>query len=156
MMKINYCTFSPFYFKKHVAQSPTYTNYFQTPAGILRTLSTTSGIYEASFIDEHIPATQLSKLDDDTRLSLILVGTEFQIKVWQHTLKIHKNKTVCYQELAQKIDHPRAFRAVAQALGANKIAYFIPCHRVINKNGMLGGYRWGIAKKTALLNAEKI
>lgn len=154
-MKINYSVFTTADLKNHVAQAKTTIQYFQTPAGVLRTLSITSGIYEASFIDEHIPAQQLSKLDNRTELSLILVGTEFQIKVWQHTLKIHQNKTVYYQELAQKIDRPRAFRAVAQALGANKIAYFIPCHRVVNKNGNLGDYRWGIDKKRALLDAEK-
>lgn len=154
-MKINYSVFTTADLKNHVAQAKTTIQYFQTPAGVLRTLSITSGIYEASFIDEHIPEHELSKLDDCTTVSLILVGTEFQIKVWQHTLKIHQNTTVYYQELAQAIGHPRSFRAVAQALAHNKIAYFIPCHRVVNKTGMLGGYRWGFERKIKLLYAEK-
>ena len=86
---------------------------------------------------------------------LILAGTKFQQKVWQETLKIPAGQTITYQELAARINHHKAHRAVANALGQNQVPYFIPCHRVIRKDGSLGGYKWGVEIKKKLLELEK-
>jgi len=88
------------------------------------------------------------------KMSLLLRGTTFQQKVWKTLLKIPRGTTVTYEAIAKKIKHPAATRAVANAIGANPIGYLIPCHRVIRKDGGLGGYRWGIQKKNAMLASE--
>jgi O-6-methylguanine DNA methyltransferase len=87
--------------------------------------------------------------------ALINSSTQFQVKVWQETVKIPAGKTITYQELAARINHPKAHRAVANVLGQNQIPYFIPCHRVIRKDGSLGGYKWGVEVKKKLLELEK-
>jgi len=126
-------------------------SFYQTPAGILQVGSNEFGISEAVFVEEN-RASECVSLDT---VKLLISGTDFQKKVWQATLQIPAGKTISYQELAIQIGHPNAHRAVANALGDNKIAYFIPCHRVVRKNGQLGGYRWGLARKIALLAAEQ-
>ena len=87
-------------------------------------------------------------------LPLDLAGTEFQLRVWRALTKIPSGKTASYAEVARSIDAPQAFRAVAQACGANPIALAIPCHRVVRNDGALSGYRWGVARKRALLELE--
>lgn len=89
-------------------------------------------------------------------MKIVLVGTNFQCKVWETLLTIPIGTTKTYQEIAEFAQFPTAWRAVANAIGDNPIAYFIPCHRVIRKNGELGGYRGGIEIKSLLLQAEKI
>lgn len=87
-----------------------------------------------------------------------LKGTPFQKKVWAGLLKIPKGKTVTYKKLAKMIGRPRAVRAVANAVGANPCAPYIPCHRVIRSDGGLGGYsgKGGIKTKIALLTKEGV
>lgn len=82
-------------------------------------------------------------------------GTEFQKKVWDSLLTIPYGKTVSYSDIAKNIGNPKAVRAVANAIGANKIAIIIPCHRVIGADGTLTGYGGGLDKKKYLLNIEK-
>lgn len=82
-------------------------------------------------------------------------GTPFQQSVWQQLQKIPYGETRSYGEIAQALGKPTAFRAVAQANGANMICVMIPCHRVINASGALGGYAGGIARKQWLLNHEQ-
>lgn len=89
-------------------------------------------------------------------LQVLLKGTEFQKKVWKVLRTIPKGKTITYTDLAKKVGSPRASRAVGTACGKNTIAYLIPCHRVVASSGSLGGYRWGVARKKALLAAEAI
>lgn len=84
-----------------------------------------------------------------------LLGTEFQITVWKTLMKIPIGQTISYRELAQKLDNPKAFRAVAQANGANRLALVVPCHRVINSDGGLGGYGGGLARKKWLIELER-
>jgi AraC family transcriptional regulator, regulatory protein of adaptative response / methylated-DNA-[protein]-cysteine methyltransferase len=86
---------------------------------------------------------------------LDLPGSEFQQKVWHELLKIPHGKTVSYEALARKVGVPRGQRAVGHANGLNRIAIIIPCHRVINKNGELGGYGGGLWRKQALLDLER-
>ena len=85
---------------------------------------------------------------------LLLMGTNFQIKVWRAMLKIPAGALVSYETIGGLIDAPTASRAIGAAVGANTIAYLIPCHRVIRKTGLLGGYRWGEARKRAMLGWE--
>ena len=84
-------------------------------------------------------------------------GTPFQQKVWQALTNIPKGTTITYKELAKRVGKPRAIRAVANAVGANKLLVKIPCHRVIRSDGSLGGYSGpgGIKSKRALLKKEK-
>jgi len=86
---------------------------------------------------------------------LFLLGSPFQQHVWAELLKIPPGKTRSYSEIAFAMGKPTAFRAVAQANGANQLAIIIPCHRVINTNGELGGYGGGLARKKWLLNHER-
>ena len=89
------------------------------------------------------------------RIPLTVKGTPFQEKVWKGLLDIPYGETRSYEGLAQAIGHPRAVRAVGRANGQNQIAIVIPCHRVINKNGKMGGYGGGLWRKQFLLNLEQ-
>ncbi len=87
-------------------------------------------------------------------LKINLIGTEFQKKVWREVMKIPYGKTTTYAILAEKINKPNAYRAVANALGANPLPIIIPCHRVIASDGSLGGYTGGVKIKEFLLGLE--
>lgn len=84
-----------------------------------------------------------------------LRGTGFQRSVWEELLRIPPGETRSYQQLANALGRPTAFRAVAQANGANQLAIVVPCHRVINSNGELGGYGGGVPRKRWLLEHER-
>lgn len=88
-------------------------------------------------------------------IKLLVQGTRFQIEVWRALLRLPTGRVQTYACLAQTIGRPKATRAVGTAIGANPIAWLIPCHRVIRSDGQLGGYRWGTAKKKACLAYEK-
>jgi AraC family transcriptional regulator of adaptative response/methylated-DNA-[protein]-cysteine methyltransferase len=85
---------------------------------------------------------------------LFLNGTNFQIKVWEALLRIPSGNLVTYQEIATYLGEPNATRAVGHAIASNPISFIIPCHRVILKMGVFGGYRWGTARKKAILGWE--
>lgn len=87
-------------------------------------------------------------------LPLDLRGTAFQERVWQALREIPVGCTASYAEIAQRIGAPTAYRAVAQACGANSLAVAIPCHRVVRADGNLSGYRWGVERKRQLLERE--
>lgn len=87
-------------------------------------------------------------------LPLDIRGTAFQQRVWQVLRAIPPGHTASYTEIAQRIGTPKAARAVAQACAANALAVAIPCHRVVRNDGTLSGYRWGVARKRALLDKE--
>lgn len=82
-----------------------------------------------------------------TALSLHVTGTNFQIAVWRALLTIPEGQLASYSHIAQALGTPKSSRAVGNAVGANPIALWIPCHRVIQQSGALGGYRWGLEKK---------
>ncbi len=87
-------------------------------------------------------------------LPLDVQGTAFQQRVWQALRRIPAGRTASYAEIARRIGAPKAVRAVAGACAANTLAVAIPCHRVVRSDGTLSGYRWGIARKQALLDRE--
>ena len=87
-------------------------------------------------------------------IHLLLRGTNFQIKVWEALLKIPAGALSSYEALAAAAGSPKAVRAVGTACGSNQIAYLIPCHRVLQKAGAIGGYRWGTPRKRAMLAWE--
>jgi AraC family transcriptional regulator of adaptative response/methylated-DNA-[protein]-cysteine methyltransferase len=93
--------------------------------------------------------------DRNLDLPLDIQGTAFQARVWRALQKIPLGKTATYSEIAAKLGQPRAVRAVAQACAANKVALLVPCHRVVRADGELGGYRWGVERKRALLARER-
>jgi AraC family transcriptional regulator of adaptative response/methylated-DNA-[protein]-cysteine methyltransferase len=103
-----------------------------------------------------IAARIFGPLSDGRRptLSLLLRGTNFQVKVWKALLRIPPGAVVSYETVARRIGQSRAARAVGQAVGANPVAYLIPCHRVIRQTGVMSGYRWGSARKQAILAWE--
>ncbi|MFM7151983.1 MAG: methylated-DNA--[protein]-cysteine S-methyltransferase, partial [Gemmataceae bacterium] len=82
-------------------------------------------------------------------------GTPFQREVWRHLQAIPRGETRTYRQVAEAMGRPTAARAVARACATNPVSLLIPCHRVIRGDGELGGYRWGLSKKIALLNMER-
>jgi len=87
-------------------------------------------------------------------IKLHLKGTPFQLKVWESLLKIPMGGLQTYGSLAQNIQLPKASRAVGTAIGDNPVAFLIPCHRVIRSTGELGGYHWGLTRKSAIIGWE--
>ncbi|MET0637761.1 MAG: methylated-DNA--[protein]-cysteine S-methyltransferase [Chitinophagaceae bacterium] len=87
-------------------------------------------------------------------IKLHLKGTDFQLKVWEMLLKIPLGKLSTYGSIAEQIGNPGASRAVGTAIGSNPVAFLIPCHRVIQSSGNLGGYMWGSTRKTAIIGWE--
>ncbi len=92
----------------------------------------------------------------DQKIHLHLSGTPFQLKVWETLLRIPNGNLATYKSIAQKIEKPMASRAVGTAIGANPIAYLIPCHRVIQATGNFGGYMWGAERKRIILGWEGV
>ena len=94
--------------------------------------------------------------DPDTvvPLGILVRGTNFQVKVWRALLQIPVGTVASYEDIATAIGAPTAVRAVGTAIGHNPVAFLIPCHRVIRTTGALGGYRWGLPRKRAMLAWE--
>jgi AraC family transcriptional regulator of adaptative response/methylated-DNA-[protein]-cysteine methyltransferase len=88
-------------------------------------------------------------------LPLDLRGTAFQIRVWRFLLQVPEGSVLSYGELAAGIGAPKAVRAAATACAANRVAVLVPCHRVLRGDGGLGGYRWGLERKRALIDQER-
>ncbi len=88
-------------------------------------------------------------------LPLCVRGTPFQRAVWRELRRIPEGETISYGELARRVGRPKAQRAVGAAVGANRIAWLVPCHRVVRGDGGLGGFRWGCDCKRAMLEWER-
>ena len=108
-------------------------------------------------LEEDLPRTQavIDAMFDgaktlDRPISLHVSGTNFQISVWKALLQIPPARVVSYAQVASAVGNPKAARAVGLAVGANPVAFMIPCHRVIQQNGRLGGYHWGETRKQAI------
>jgi AraC family transcriptional regulator of adaptative response/methylated-DNA-[protein]-cysteine methyltransferase len=151
-----------------------------TPFGTALLAETQRGLCRLLFIDDDAGATELAALRvlwpradfvrDDARaaalvatiwgaqratLPLAVSGTNFQVQVWRALLELEPGETVTYGALARKLGKPDAARAVGMAVGANPIAWVIPCHRVLRAGGLLGGYRWGTARKQMIRRWEE-
>ncbi|HHQ4557464.1 bifunctional transcriptional activator/DNA repair enzyme AdaA [Aeromonas hydrophila] len=149
-----------------------------TPFGQAFVALTPRGVCNFSFLDDQAPQTPLTTLAQswpeaelrespsrtlgvihtmfdsskapDRPISLHVSGTNFQISVWRALLQIPPAKVVSYAQVASAVGNPKAARAVGLAVGANPVALMIPCHRVIQQNGKLGGYHWGETRKQAI------
>ncbi|MDI7860397.1 bifunctional helix-turn-helix domain-containing protein/methylated-DNA--[protein]-cysteine S-methyltransferase [Rhizobiaceae bacterium n13] len=103
--------------------------------------------YAARIFDPHLWC-------QDQPLRVVLIGTDFQVRVWESLLKIPLGKAVTYSHIAGDIGQPTASRAVGAAVGANPISFVVPCHRALGKSGALTGYHWGLTRKRAMLGWE--
>ncbi len=90
----------------------------------------------------------------EDKLHLFVKGTNFQIKVWEALLRIPMGDVTTYQQIARTIQSPKALQAVGSAVGSNHVAYLIPCHRVIRKDGVPGEYRWSALRKKSIIGWE--
>lgn len=112
---------------------------------------------ETDFKQNDDKATRLAKqiFDKGEKPTLNPIGTDFQLSVWHALQRIPAGQTTTYALIAEIIGRPKAVRAVGTAIGANPIAFLIPCHRVIRTDGGLGGFRWGLDCKKKMLEWEK-
>lgn len=155
-------------------------SFAESPFGSLLVASTAKGICHIAFIsDETRALADLQQMfpnasyrqvvdliqqnalqiftNDWSRLEQVklhLKGSDFQMKVWETLLKIPAGKLSTYGDIAKQINRPKASRAVGTAIGDNPVAFLIPCHRVIRSGGALGGYHWGLTRKTAIIGWE--
>jgi AraC family transcriptional regulator of adaptative response/methylated-DNA-[protein]-cysteine methyltransferase len=154
-----------------------------TPFGSALFAATERGLLKLSFLDAPSPVRVLEELkqawpraqfvrdDDNARvlaqrlwaadgdggpLRIAVSGTNLQLKVWEALLALEAGIPATYSSVAAVVHRPEAVRAVANAVGANPVAWLIPCHRVLRKSGSLGGYRWGIDRKRAMLAWESM
>lgn len=151
-----------------------------SPFGKILLASTPKGICYMAFTEEeqqgiltfkeHFPNAEFSQQSDSfqenalsifnrdwselQQIKLHLKGTEFQLKVWEALLKIPEGRLSSYSLMAREIGKPNASRAVGSAIGRNPVAFLIPCHRVIQSSGLVGGYMWGNTRKTAIIAWE--
>ena len=85
---------------------------------------------------------------------MVLIGTDFEVRVWEKLLDIPMGKVTTYSDLAARAGSPKGARAVGAVVGKNPICFVVPCHRVIGKDGDMTGYHWGITRKRAILGWE--
>ena len=144
--------------------------WIKCPIGYVEIIGTNRGIQTVSISDQKrqkwlVPfclreaVLQLKEYFEGQRqiftLKLDILGTEFQMKVWEELEKVPFGKTITYHELADKIGDPKAFRAVGQADAKNPVWIIIPCHRVLGNDGKLVGYAGGLWRKKWLLEHEQ-
>ena len=115
----------------------------------------------ASYLEDRTGTADLARRIFDTKmwradqpLRVVLIGTDFEVRVWETLLKIPMGRAVCYSDIASKIKSPKASRAVGAAVGKNPISFVVPCHRVLGRSGALTGYHWGLARKQAIIGWE--
>ena len=90
----------------------------------------------------------------DAPLRVVLIGTDFELRVWETLLSVPMGRATTYSDIACKIGRPTAARAVGAAVGKNPISFVVPCHRVLGRSGALTGYHWGLARKQAIIGWE--
>lgn len=123
-------------------------------AEIIHNVNATQPLHELIFDSSISRDSTKWTLREQKPLTLLVRGTNFQIQVWRALLNVPFGGMTTYQSVAEMIGRPTAMRAVGTAVGNNPIGYLIPCHRVIRASGELGGYRWGLERKTAILGWE--
>ena len=95
-----------------------------------------------------------SQWRSETPLRIVLIGSDFEIRVWETLLTVPFGRATTYLDLARRIDRPNAARAVGAAVGRNPVSFVVPCHRVLGRSGSLTGYHWGLTRKRAILGWE--
>ena len=90
----------------------------------------------------------------DAPLRVVMIGTDFELRVWETLLSVPMGRATTYSDIARKIGRPTAARAVGAAVGRNPISFVVPCHRVLGRSGALTGYHWGLARKQAIIGWE--
>ena len=90
----------------------------------------------------------------DTPLRIVMIGTDFEVRVWETLLTVPLACATTYSDIARRIGKPKAARAVGAAVGRNPISFVVPCHRVLGRSGALTGYHWGLARKQAIIGWE--
>ena len=95
-----------------------------------------------------------TKWQPDQPLRVVLIGTDWEVRVWETLLKIPMGQATTYSDIARKVGSEKASRAVGAAVGKNPVSFVVPCHRVLGKSGKLTGYHWGITRKCAMLGWE--
>src|SRR5712671_4139983 len=90
----------------------------------------------------------------ETPLRVVLIGTDFEVRVWDSLLQVPMGRLTTYSDLAAKVCSPKAARAVGAAVGKNPVSFVVPCHRVVGRSGALTGYHWGLTRKSAMLGWE--
>ena len=115
----------------------------------------------ATYVEDGDSTAALAQRIFDTRLwrqdqplRVILIGTDFEVRVWETLLRIPMGRAVSYSDIACKINSPKASRAVGAAVGKNPVSFVVPCHRALGKDGKLTGYHWGVTRKQAMLGWE--
>jgi AraC family transcriptional regulator of adaptative response/methylated-DNA-[protein]-cysteine methyltransferase len=115
----------------------------------------------ATYVEDHEGTAPLAQRIFDKKLwrpdqplRVVMIGTDFEVRVWETLLKIPMGRAVSYSDIACNIDSPRASRAVGAAVGKNPVSFVVPCHRALGKSGTLTGYHWGITRKQAMLGWE--
>jgi AraC family transcriptional regulator of adaptative response/methylated-DNA-[protein]-cysteine methyltransferase len=115
----------------------------------------------AIYVEDYLNTAPLAQRIFDTKLwrpdqplRVVLIGTDFEVRVWETLLKIPMGRAVAYSDIAHKIKSPKASRAVGAAIGKNPVSFVVPCHRALGKDGKLTGYHWGITRKQAMLGWE--
>jgi len=153
-----------------VADTPFGTAFFaETPRGLCRlAFIDDAGMGELRDLQDEWPQARFVRDDPraktlvetiwghrTAKLPLSVCGTNFQVQVWRALLELEDGETVTYSALARRLGKPEGARAVGNAVGANPIAWVIPCHRVLRAGGELGGYRWGVARKQMIRRWEE-
>lgn len=113
-----------------------------------------SNLVEQAAATKNIADTIFTPIKEKQKLHVVVKGTNFQVKVWEALLRIPPGTVTTYKQVAESIGNPNALQAVGSAVGANHIAYLIPCHRVIRKDGILGEYRWQPVRKKSMIGLE--
>ena len=115
----------------------------------------------ATYVEDHAGTTGLAQRIFDPELwrpeqplRVVLIGTDFEVRVWETLLKIPMGRATTYSDIASCINSPKASRAVGAAVGKNPVSFVVPCHRVLGKGGALTGYHWGVTRKQAMLGWE--
>ena len=116
---------------------------------------------KANYVEDFVATAPLAKRifdsalwREDQPLRVVLIGTDFEVRVWEALLYIPMGRLATYSDIAGKIAAPKAARAVGAAVGKNPICFVVPCHRVVGKSGELTGYHWGLTRKRAMLGWE--
>ncbi len=155
-----------------------------TPFGLALAAMTPRGLAALAFVDEdkgqsatdvlaemtgrwpratwrHAPSATAPTVEDifarpglQREIRLVLIGTDWEVRVWRALLDIPAGRAVSYVDVARHVCSERAARAVGTAVGRNPISFVVPCHRVLRANGGLGGYHWGLTRKRAILGWE--